>query len=443
MVLYVIVTDYVNHLVRIFSFRKRPMLIKHRQLVLWHTCLIVVIRYERMNREEIFQMIPLVDLKAQYLQIKEEINKAISDVLESSRFIMGEKVTGLENEIARYIGTRHAVSCANGTDALVLSLHACGIGEGDEVITPPFTFFATAEAISRVGAKPVFSDIHPDTFNIDARQIERVVTKRTKAMIPVHMYGQPADMDELLTIAEKYGLHIIEDACQAFGAAYKGKKAGSIGSAGCFSFFPSKNLGAYGDGGIITTNDDRIASEAASLRVHGSRKGIAQGIPVSVTNAFPADHGFDISKYYNSRIGYNSRLDELQAAILLVKLKYIDQWNETRREIARFYNEYLRETSLVLPKLPENAQGVFHLYVVQSENRNELIRILKDKGISTGIHYPIPLHLQKAYEGLGYHPGDFPVAERLSERILSIPIYPELTAAQMEFIAQTLYDAAK
>ncbi len=388
-------------------------------------------------------MIPLVDLKAQYQQIKDEINQAITDVLESSHFIMGKKVTELENEIARYIGTRHAVSCANGTDALVLSLHACGIGEGDEVITSPFTFFATAEAISRVGAKPVFSDVDQDTFNIDARQFHNVITPRTKAIIPVHMYGQPADMDELRMTADKYGLLIIEDACQAFGASYKGQKAGSMGNAGCFSFFPSKNLGAYGDGGLITTNDDHIASEAKSLRVHGSARGRTQGAPASLIAALPGDPGFDISKYYNSRIGYNSRLDELQAAILLVKLKYIDQWNETRREIAHFYNEYLRDTSLILPKLPENAQGVFHLYVVQSENRNELLRILKDKGISTGIHYPIPLHLQKAYEGLGYHPGDFPVTERLSERILSIPIYPELTAAQMEYIAKTLFNAAK
>lgn len=389
-------------------------------------------------------MIPLVDLKAQYQQIKDEINQAITDVLESSHFIMGKKVTELENEIARYIGTRHAVSCANGTDALVLSLHACGIGEGDEVITSPFTFFATAEAISRVGAKPVFSDVDQDTFNIDARQLHNVITPRTKAIIPVHMYGQPADMDELRMTADKYGLLIIEDACQAFGASYKGQKAGSMGNAGCFSFFPSKNLGAYGDGGLITTNDNRIASEAASLRVHGSARGRTQGTPVShIANALSGDLGFDTSRYYNSRIGYNSRLDELQAAILLVKLKYIDQWNETRREIAHFYNEHLRDTSLILPKLPENAQGVFHLYVVQSENRNELLRILKDKGISTGIHYPIPLHLQKAYEGLGYHPGDFPVTERLSECILSIPIYPELTAAQMEYIAKTLFNAAK
>lgn len=419
-------------------------------------------------------MIPLVDLKTQYLQIKEEINQAISDVLESSRFIMGDKVAELESKIAGYVGTKHAVSCANGTDALVLSLHACGIGEGDEVITSPFTFFATAEAISRVGAKPVFSDIHPDTFNIDAQQIERAVTPRTKAIIPVHLYGQPADMDGLHEIAEKHGLYIIEDACQAFGAEYKGKKVGSLGNAACFSFFPSKNLGAYGDGGIITTNNDLIASEAASLRVHGAYKGIvqigkthkscecngsaqegkvqegiaakysAQNIPAShITNTISADSGFDISKYINCRIGYNSRLDELQAAILLVKLKYIDKWNEARREIARFYTDYLRETSLVVPEVPEYVKSVFHLYVLRSEKRNDMIKILKDKGISTGIHYPVPLHLQKAYESLGYHPGDFPAAEMLAEHIFSIPIYPELTAAQMEYIAETLYHAAK
>jgi dTDP-4-amino-4,6-dideoxygalactose transaminase len=396
-----------------------------------------------MKGEDILDMIPLVDLKAQYLQIKEEIDRAISDVLESSRYIMGEKVSELESEIARFIGTRHAVSCANGTDALVLSLHACGIGEGDEVITSPLTFFATAEAISRVGAKPVFTDVHPDTFNIDAQQIERVITPRTKAIIPVHLYGQPADMDELNTIAEKYGLYIIEDACQAFGAGYKGKKAGSLGNAGCFSFFPSKNLGAYGDGGIITTNDDRIASEAASLRVHGSLMGMVHEIPAHFANTFPKDPGFDISKYFNRRIGYNSRLDELQAAILLVKLKHIDQWNDARRKIAGFYTENLRKTSLVVPKVPEYAQSVFYLYVLQSEKRSEMIRILKDKGISTGIHYPVPLHLQKAFESLGYRRGDFPVSERLSERIFSIPIYPELTAAQMEYIVQTLLNAVK
>lgn len=387
-------------------------------------------------------MIPLVDLKAQYLQIKEEINQAIYEVLESSRFIMGEKVAELENEIARYIGTRHAVSCANGTDALVLTLNACGIREGDEVITTPLSFFATAEAISRVGARPVFSDVDPDTFTIDIRQIEHAVTPRTKAIIPVHLYGQPADMDGLHEIAEKYGLYVIEDACQAFGAEYKGKKAGTLGNAACFSFFPSKNLGAYGDGGIITTSDDRIASEAASLRVHGACRDVTFKGNTHIS-AIPVDLGYDISKYYNCRIGYNSRLDELQAAILLVKLKYIDNWNETRREIARFYTEYLRDTSLVVPEVPEYAKSVFHLYVLQSERRNEMIKILKDKGISTGIHYPVPLHLQKAYESLGYHPGDFPAAERLAERIFSIPIYPELTAAQTEYIAETLYHAAK
>lgn len=396
-------------------------------------------------------MIPLIDLKAQYSELKDEMDRAVLEVLESSRYIMGAKVKELEKNIAAYTGTKHAISCANGTDALILSLHACGIKEGDEVITTPFTFFATAEAISRVGAKPVFADVKADTFNIDVTQIQSHITDRTKAVIPVHLFGQPAEMDTVCQIAEKYHLYVIEDACQAFGAEYQGRKAGSLGDIGCFSFFPTKNLGAYGDGGIITTNDDNAAATIRALRVHGSGKPGCQAYNlkcgggndnVLAEGTLSDNTIYDMTKYYNYFIGYNSRLDEIQAAVLLVKMKHLDNWNAKRREIAGYYTDRLHESSLVVPKILEEATSICHMYALQSENRDKVTCYLNQMGIATGIYYPVPLHLQKAYTGLGYKYGDFPVSEYLAGRTFAIPVYPELTQSQKEHIADTLLQAA-
>lgn len=390
-------------------------------------------------------MIPLIDLKAQYAEIKNEVSQAVLDVLESSQYIMGQRVKELEKNIAEYTGAKHAISCANGTDALILSLHACGVGEEDEVITTPFTFFATAEAISRVGAKPVFVDVNTETFNINVDLIEEKISSKTKAILPVHIFGQPVDMDRVNEIAEKFNLYVIEDACQAIGAEYKGRKVGSLGDVACFSFFPTKNLGACGDGGIITTNDDNLATMIRALRVHGSGNAgrqaynILQGENECDFEGVSSDNTvYDRAKYYNYLIAYNSRLDEIQAAILLVKLKYIDKWNEKRREIADYYSSKLQHANLVVPKIIEEAKSVYHMYVLQSENREKLMQYLKQKEISTGIYYPIPLHLQKAYKNLGYKPGDLPVSEYLAGRTFAIPVYPELTCEQKKYIVDMI-----
>ena len=391
-------------------------------------------------------MIPLIDLNAQYSDIKNEIAPVILEVLESSQYIMGQKVKELEKSIAGYTGTKHAISCANGTDALVLSLHACGIGEGDEVITTPFTFFATAEAISRVGARPVFVDVNSDTFNMNVDLIEEKVSEKTKAILPVHIFGQPVMMDAVREIAGKHHLYVIEDACQAIGAEYQGRKAGSLGDAACFSFFPTKNLGAYGDGGMVTTNDDKLATVIKALRVHGSGNAGQQAFNLlsgeknecAFEGISPGNTVYDKTKYYNYLIAYNSRLDELQAAVLLVKLKYLDQWNEKRRETADYYSSSLQGLDLVLPKVIKDARSVYHMYVLQSESREKLTHYLKQKNIATGIYYPIPLHLQKAYKSLGYKPGDLPVSERLADRTFAIPVYPELTCEQKKYIVDAL-----
>ncbi|MCX7922457.1 MAG: DegT/DnrJ/EryC1/StrS family aminotransferase [Clostridia bacterium] len=390
-------------------------------------------------------MIPLIDLKMQYSLIKNEIDKSVLDVMESSQYIMGKKVLELEQKIAEYIGVKYAISCANGTDALVLSLKACGIGRDDEVITTPFTFFATAEAISRVGATPVFIDVNPETFNMDVNLIEKKITDKTKAIMPVHIFGQPVEMYEVNKIAKKYNLRVIEDACQAIGADYKGKRVGSLGDIGCFSFFPTKNLGCFGDGGIITTNDDNLAIILKALRVHGSGKAgqkaheILYGdLEKEIIDDTGGSVAYDKSKYYNYIIGYNSRLDEMQAAILLVKLKYLDDWNNKRATIAQRYIKGLSGTALTSQKIIDDVKSVYHLYIIKSENRTSLTSFLNEKGISTGIYYPVPLHLQKAYKSLGYRYGDLPVAEYLSDRTFAIPAYPELTKEQVEYIIDSI-----
>jgi dTDP-4-amino-4,6-dideoxygalactose transaminase len=346
--------------------------------------------------------------------MQDEINKAITDVLSSGNYILGPNVKALEKEIADYCGTEYAVGLANGTDALVLTLDAYGIGPGDEVITSPYSFFATAEAISRVGAVPVFVDIDEATYNIDVRLIENSITKRTKAIIPVHLFGQPAAMDEITELADRYGLKVIEDACQAMGAAYKGRKAGSLGHAACFSFFPTKNLGGYGDGGMVTTDDKDLAARIRILRAHGSSK-----------------------KYYNSLIGYNSRLDELQAAILRVKLKRLDNWNIARRENAERYKILLRGLGLKLPEAADEAYHIYHLYIVRHPKRDEIMRSLGNSQIGCGVYYPVPLHRQEVYKQK-YSDISLPVVEAASKETFAIPLFPEMTEEQTVCVAEEL-----
>ncbi len=347
-----------------------------------------------------------LDLNRQYRIIKKEVNQAIQKVLDSGHFILGPEVEELEGQIAKYCGVKYGVGVNSGTDALLLSLMALGIGKGDEVITTPFTFMATAETIVMCGARPIFVDIDSATFNIDVDKIEEVITKKTKAIIPVHLYGQPAEMDKMIRIARKYKLRIIEDCAQAIGAKYKNKKVGSMGDLGCFSFFPSKNLGACGDGGMVATNNKKLAEKIRMLRAHGSRK-----------------------KYYHEIIGTNSRLSTIQAAILLVKLKYLDEWTKVRQKIARHYSRsFGKFINLRAPFVASNRTHVFHQYTIRvnKQKRDKLIDYLKQQDIPTAIYYLLPLHLQPSMKFLGYKKGDFPVAEKAAREVLSLPIYPEL-----------------
>lgn len=358
--------------------------------------------------------IPLIDLKAGYLSLKDEIDTAITNVLSSGNYILGPNVQALEEEIANYCGTEFAVSVANGTDALILCLEAYGIGPGDEVITSPYSFFATAEAISRVGAVPVFVDIDEASYNIDYKKIESSITKHTKAIIPVHLFGQPAFMDKIMELATRYNLIVIEDACQAIGASFKGRKTGALGHAACFSFFPTKNLGGYGDGGMITTSNKELAGRIRMLRAHGSRK-----------------------KYYNSIIGYNSRLDEIQAAILRVKLRHLDRFNEARKAKAELYNNLLQGLGFQLPEAESDAVHVYHLYILRHPRRTEIIKGLEDRQIGCGIYYPVPLHQQEVYK-LQYLDTSLPVVEAASRGTFAIPLFPEMTDEQQTFVAAEL-----
>ncbi len=364
------------------------------------------------------ETIPILDLTSEVDQLWDELNVAIQDVLRSGRFIMGQPVKDLEAEIADYLGVNHAVGLNSGTDALVLSLRALGIGAGDEVITTPFTFFATAEAISLVGATPVFIDIDPETFNIDPHLIEDNITPRTRAVLPVHLYGNPADMDIILSIAHKHQLRVIEDAAQAFGAEYKGDKAGTLGHVGAFSFFPTKNLGAYGDGGMLATDDDDLAETARMLRTHGAKR-----------------------KYYNEQLGYNSRLDSLQAAILRVKLPHVDDWNNSRREIAHRYNALLVDVPGVMtPAETPPVKHVYHQYTVRIlDGRRDAVRKrLAEQGISTMIYYPVPIHKLPLYVHQDVH---LPHAEQAAAEVLSLPMWPHLSAAKQRRVVSVLKDA--
>lgn len=361
-------------------------------------------------------MINLVDLRRQFKSVEHEILQAIAEVIEGGQYILGPKVTELETKIAGRLGVTDAVAVANGTDALVLTLEAYGIGPGDEVITTPFTFFASAEAISRVGAVPVFADVDPVSYNINPSEIEGKITEKTKAIIPVHLFGQPADMDEMNEIAQRHGLIVIEDACQAFGAMYKNQAVGSLGDAACFSFFPTKNLGTMGDGGIITTSDADLADRLRKLRTHGTTK-----------------------KYYHDRIGYNSRLDEMHAAILLINLAKIDKWNQRRRELAERYRTSLAGVSdLTLPVESDHCTHIYHLFCIGSQRREERMKKLLQAQIQTAVYYPRCLHLQQVYAPLGYKTGDFPVAEALSERLFAIPMHPFLTEKEQDKIISIL-----
>jgi dTDP-4-amino-4,6-dideoxygalactose transaminase len=353
-------------------------------------------------------MIPLVDLTAQYHSIQSEIDDAIHQVLESGHFILGPNVSSLEQEVAAYLDVQHAAGVASGTDALVIALRALGIGPGDEVIVPAYSFFATAGAVMLVGAQPVFVDIKPDTYCLDETQVVNRITAKTKAVIPVHLYGHPAEMSAVLEIAHAHGLRVIEDNAQAFGAEYRERKTSGLGDIGCLSFFPTKNLGGYGDGGMVVTNDDELAGKVRMLRAHGWKK-----------------------KYFPEMLGYNSRLDELQAAILRVKLRHLDNWNMRRRELASLYTERFSGLGIIPPTEMEYARHVYHLYTVRFAERDRVQGELKSAGIASDVYYPQPLHLTTPCRPFGYQPGDFPIAEQTSREALSLPLYPEMSETQL------------
>ncbi len=363
-------------------------------------------------------MIPMVDLQEQFEEIKDEVFDVTERILRSSRYILGPHVEELEGKIADYSGAAFGIGVASGTDALYLALRAAGITDGDEVITTPFTFFATVESIIYCHARPVFVDIEPETFDMDPAGIEAAITERTKAILPVHLYGYPCNMEAIMSIAEKHDLQVIEDTAQAFGADINGKKAGGYGKAGCFSFYPSKNLGCYGDGGMIITSDEAYASSLRSLRNHGSA-----------------------STYMHDRIGMNSRLDELQAGILLVKLKRIDRYNELRRKNAALYSELLKGY-VQCPSEGDGYRHVYHQYTIRCPRRDRMREKLTESGISSVIYYPIPMHLQKAVSYLGYTEGDFPEAEKAAREVLSLPMYPELKEEEIEKVCTAIKESS-
>jgi dTDP-4-amino-4,6-dideoxygalactose transaminase len=363
-------------------------------------------------------MIPFVDLKSQYNSIKDEINTAVLNVLESTQFILGDEVLALEQEFSAYCGAEHGVALNTGTSALHLALLAAGIGPGDEVITVPFTFVATVSAIAYTGATSVFVDIDPVSYTMDVNQIEKAITAKTKAIMPVHLYGQPADIDPILEIANRHGLKVIEDAAQAHRSEYKGRRVGSIGDIGCFSFYPGKNLGAYGEGGMAVTNNPEYAQKMRMLR----------------------DWGQD-GRYNHVMKGYNYRMDGIQGAILRVKLRYLDRWTDARRTHAAQYDALLADSGLKTPVAMPYGHHVYHVYVLRVPQREALQQKLNEQGIQTGIHYPIPVHLQKAFADLGHHKGDFPESELVAAEVLSLPMYPELSEAQINVIATAVCES--
>ncbi|HCB11765.1 MAG TPA: hypothetical protein DEO94_06510 [Cyanobacteria bacterium UBA11991] len=363
-------------------------------------------------------MIPIFDSKRQYKLIGEEAEKAVCEVMRSGSYILGKNVQALEKELAEYLGCKYTVGVNSGTDALHIALRALNIGKGDEVITTAFTFVATAEAIGMVGAKPVFVDINPDTFNIDPDKIEAAITPDTKAIIPVHLYGQPCEMDKIMAIAQKHNLRVVEDCAQAIGSSYKGKKVGTFGDIGCYSFYPTKNLGTMGDGGLCTTNSEELKEHIIALRNHGSHV-----------------------RYHNDELGLNSRLDEIQAAILRVKAKYVDEWDRQRREHAAYYNKLFANCPDVqTPVEADNTYCVYHQYTVKIPNRDEVHKMLGEAGIGAMLYYPIPLHFQKVNAWLGMGKGSLPHTEADTECVISLPMFPEITKEEQETVAKTLID---
>ena len=359
--------------------------------------------------------VPLLDLKAQYSTIKDEVMRAITNVCESQLFALGPAVAGFENQIAEYCSSKYAIGVSSGSDALLVSLMALDIKPGDEVITTPFTFFATAGSIIRLGAKPVFVDVDPDTYNINPAGIEEKITEKTRAIIPVHLFGQLAQMKPIIEIAERHNLAVIEDACQSVGATQDGVMCGNFGCLGCFSFYPTKNLGGFGDGGLVTTNNKELAEKIKILRDHGQNP-----------------------RYFYQIVGGNFRLDSIQAAVLTVKLKYLDKWNQKRRQNAALYNDIFTGSPVKKPKIDSNNVSVYHQYTITVPQRDRLQKFLAENGIGSGVFYPKPLHLQSCFAELGCKEGDFPVAERLCREVLSLPVYPELTTEQIRYVADTV-----
>jgi len=359
--------------------------------------------------------VPLLDLKSQYAGIRHEVKTAINEVCESQLFALGPAVAEFENKIAAYCGSKYAIGVSSGSDALLVSLMALDIKAGDEVITSPFTFFATAGAISRLGARPVFVDVDADSYNINPTGIEKKITEKTRAIIPVHLFGQAAQMKPIMEIAKRHGLFVVEDAAQAIGSSQDGIKCGNFGDLGCFSFYPTKNLGGFGDGGLVTTNDEKLAEKVKLLRNHGQ-----------------------ISLYSYKLIGGNFRLDSIQAAVLGVKLKYVDEWNEKRRQNAAIYDRIFANSPIKTPKIDKNNVSTYHQYTVTVQQRDKLQKFLAENEIGSAIFYPKPLHLHECFGGLGFKQGDLPVAERLCSQVLSLPIYPELAVGQIEYVAETI-----
>jgi dTDP-4-amino-4,6-dideoxygalactose transaminase len=363
----------------------------------------------------VLMQVPLLDLKAQYATIKDEVTQAISEVCENQSFALGPAVAEFEEKIAAYCNSKHAIGVSSGTDALIVSLMALEIKPGDEVITTPFTFFATAGSIVRLGAKPVFVDVDPDSYNIEASAIEEKITEKTRAIVPVHLFGQVAQMKAIMEIAQRHNLAVIEDAAQAIGASQEGIKSGNFGDCGCFSFYPAKNLGGFGDGGLVTTNREDLSQRIRALRDHGQNP-----------------------RYFYKMIGGNFRLDGIQGAVLSVKLKYLDGWNEKRRQNAAVYDSLFADSPVKAPKIEAKNVSIYHQYTITVPKRDKLQKFLAENNIGSAIFYPKPLHLQDCFSDLGYKPGDFPIAERLCNEVLSLPIYPELVPEQVEYVGKTV-----
>jgi len=389
--------------------------------------------------------VPILDLKRQYKLFEKELEPRIIETLRSGNYVMGNEVLELEKELCEYIKCNYAISCSSGTAALVIALKACRVEVGDEIITTPFTFFATAESIASIGAIPIFVDVEYDTLNLDSTKIEEKITDKTKAILIVDIFGKPANMNKIMEIAKKYNLKVIDDACQAIGAEYDNKKIGSIGDITCFSFFPTKNLGCFGDGGLITTNNEELAIVCKGLREHGGGKIGAQAKDIldkktkNFNKVEEQNSLYNPYKYYNYLIAYNSRLDAMQAVILRVKLKYLDEWNKKRIYNANFYIKNLQGVAdIVLPKEEKNEKCVWHQFVLKTDKKEELGKFLADNNVGTGAFYPVPLHLQKAFEYLNYKQGDLKVAEKLASQTVCLPIFPELTDEELQYVVDKI-----